>query len=548
MRGGTANRWGEAIKLFDFLVAGAGSAGCVIARVLAEAGYRVAVIEAADPGPPTRRPAEYLQSFGTVQDWQLKTEPQQYLANRQLIQPRGRGPGGSTRINAMIWYPPRSCDIDTLVAHSGGNLDRQSLASSLDAVTSWVRPQPPRWLSDASRHYLRTTTPVIEAPHAFLRMGNRAGRVTAADLLAGATFDRGSVELMIAHVIRIVFNGDWAIGLEVRRDGDSSATVLSAEKGVILCGGTFASAAILMQGGIGPRDKLAELPIDIRVDSPDVGNHLADHLIMPVTFAVSGRQRFPTQPSVADLARWQIAGTGPLASNLAESGGIYQLPIGATHQQLPIGATHQLPAIIGATHHLPATGDEFQVHVTPTHYLTHPSESAVAAMTIGVNLCSPKSRGSVSIGPTDQVVPPIDQLVPPTIFGFGGRALRIDPGYLSDRSDLQAMIAAVRQGREIADDPELCAFISHEIVPGAARQSDEAIERSIARFAQTLYHPVGTCRLGTDATSVVDPAGAVRGTRRLYVIDGSILPTIPSVNPNATIMMLAHRLASGLID
>ena len=536
MRGGRTNRRGEAIKLFDFLVVGAGSAGCVVARVLAQSGYRVAIVEAADPGPPNRRPAEYLHSFGTDQDWQLKTEPQKYLANRQLIQPRGRGPGGSTRINAMIWYPPRPCDIDRLVTNGGGQLDRQSLESSLNAVTSWVRPQPPRWLSEATTHYLRTTNPAIEAPHAFLRMGNRAGRITSADLLAGATLDPGSLEMMTAHVTRVVFNGDQAIGLEVRRDGDASATTLAAEKGVILCAGTFASPAILMQSGIGPSGRLAELAIDIRVDSPNVGNHLTDHLIMPIIFAVSVRQRFPTQPSVADLARWQIAGTGPLASNLAESGGIYRLTMGATHH-LPIGATH----------HLPAIGDEFQVHVTPTHYLTHPGESAVAAMTIGVNLCSPKSRGSVSIRPTDQA-----QLVPPTDRRadgrFGGRAIRIDPGYLTDRSDLQAMVAAVRQGRIIANDPELRPFIGDEVLPGAGRQSDEAIERTIARFAQTLYHPVGTCRLDTDATSVVDPSGAVRGTQRLYVIDGSILPTIPSVNPNATIMMLAHRLASDLVE
>lgn len=526
MRGGRTNRRGEAIKLFDFLVVGAGSAGCVVARVLAQSGYRVAIVEAADPGPPNRRPAEYLHSFGTDQDWQLKTEPQKYLANRRLIQPRGRGPGGSTRINAMIWYPPRPCDIDRLVADGGGPLDRQSLKSSLNAVTSWVRPQPPRWLSEATTHYLRTITPAIEAPHAFLRMNNRAGRITSADLLAGATLDPGSLEMMTAHVTRVVFNGDQAIGLEVRRDSDATATILTAEKGVILCAGTFASPAILMESGIGPSGRLADLAIDIRVDSPNVGNHLTDHLIMPIIFAVSGRQRFPTQPSVADLARWQIAGTGPLASNLAESGGIYQLPIGATHH-FPLD--------------LPAMGEEFQVHVTPTHYLTHPSESAVAAMTIGINLCSPKSRGSVSIGPTDQ-------LVPPTVFGFGGRAIRIDPGYLTDHSDLQAMVAAVRQGRVIAEDPQLRPFIGDEILPGAGRQSDEAIERTIARFAQTLYHPVGTCRLDTDATSVVDRSGAVRGTQRLYVIDGSILPTIPSVNPNATIMMLAHRLASDLVQ
>ncbi|HBJ38459.1 MAG TPA: hypothetical protein DDZ51_27640, partial [Planctomycetaceae bacterium] len=372
--------------------------------------------------------------------------------------------------------------------------------------------------------------PAIEMPHAFLRMGNRAGRVTAADLLDAATLNRGSVEIMIAHVRRVVFDRDRAIGLEVHGDGDLSTTLLRAEKGVILCGGTFASPAILIESGIGPDGTLADLQIDARLDSPDVGNHLTDHLIMPIIFAIADRKRFPTQPSVADLARWQVAGTGPLASNLAESGGIYELP--------PIGATHLSP--IGATQRLANRREEFQVHVTPTHYLMHPNESAVAAMTIGVSLCLPKSRGRLSLERKDQSVAG-------TYCGAGGRALCIDPAYLSDRRDRAAMVAAVRQGRVIADDPELRPFIGDEILPSASRQSDDAIERAISRFSQTLYHPAGTCRLGTDAASVVDPSGAVRGVERLYVIDGSIMPTITSVNPNATIMMLAHRLASGLV-
>jgi len=518
---------------YDFLVAGAGSAGCVVARVLAEAGYRVALIEAADTGPPSRRPAEYLRTFGTDQDWRLKTTPQKSLARRQLIQPRGRGPGGSTRINAMIWYPPRSCDIDMLDRHGGGNLDRQSLQSSLATVTSWVQPQLPRWLSEATGRFLRTSFPAIEAPHAFLRMGNRGGRVTAADLLLNSKFQTcGAVDLIIAHVHRVVFDGQRAIGLEVQNADDSTTTSLSAAKSVILCGGTFASPAILMHSGIGPAGKLAEQQIDVRIDASDVGNHLCDHLIMPVIFSLRDRERFPTQPSMADLARWQIASTGPLASNLAEAGAIYPLPIGATHH-LP-----EMP--IGATHHLPERLDEFQVHVTPTHYLTHPSDSAVAAMTIGVNLCLPSSLGTVSLAPPDQLVPPTD-------CGIRVRAFSIDPGYLSDRRDVDAMIAAVRQARLIARDAALQSFVADELFPGVDRQTDEEIERAIARFSQTLYHPVGTCRLGTDASSVVDPTGQVRGLDSLYVIDASVLPAIPSVNPNATVMMLAHRLASGLI-
>jgi len=495
---------------YDFLVAGAGSAGCVVARVLAEAGYRVALIEAADPGPPSRRPAEYLRSFGSDQDWRLKTTPQKALARRQLIQPRGRGPGGSTRINAMIWYPPRSCDIDTLDRHGGGKLNRRSLQSSLAAVTAWVQPQPPRWLSAATSRFLQTAFPATQAPHAFLRMGNRDGRVTAADLLSHLDLNKGgTVDLIIAQVRRVVFDRQRAVGLEVQTASAPTTTTIKATKSVVLCCGTFASPAILMHSGVGPADRLAESRIDVRVDSADVGKHLSDHLIMPVIFGLRNRERFPTRPSMADLARWQIASTGPLASNLAEAGAIYPLPIGATH-------------------HSVARPDEFQVHVTPTHYLTHPSESAVPAMTLGVNLCLPKSLGTVAIEPANQSV-------------------SIDPGYLTDRRDVGALIAAVRQARKIANDARLQSFLADESFPGAARQTDDAIERAITRFSQTLYHAVGTCRLGTDSNSVVAATGQVRGVDSLYVIDAAVLPAITSVNPNATIMTLAHRLASGLI-
>jgi len=515
---------------YDFLVAGSGSAGCVVARVLAEAGYRVALIEAADPGPPSRRPADYLRSFGTDQDWRLKTTPQQALARRQLTQPRGRGPGGSTRINAMIWYPPRSCDIDMLDRHGGGNLNRHSLQSSLAAVTSWVQPQPPRWLSEATSRFLQTAFPAAQAPHAFLRMGNRDGRVTAADLLSIVELNRGgTVDLIIAQVRRVVFDSQRATGLEVQTASDPTTTTIQAAKSVVLCCGTFASAAILMHSGVGPADSLEECQIDVRVDSADVGKHLSDHLIMPVIFGLRQRERFPTQPSMADLARWQIASTGPLASNLAEAGAIYPLPVGATHH-LPVGATQRLVA----------RPEEFQVHVTPTHYLTHPSESAPPAMTIGVNLCLPKSRGTVAIEPVDQAVPPTD-------CASRGRSVSIDPGYLTDRQDVGALIAAVRQARKIASDARLQSFLADELFPGSARQTDDAIERAITRFSQTLYHAVGTCRLGTDSNSVVAATGQVRGVDSLYVMDASVMPAITSVNPNATIMMLAHRLASGLI-
>lgn len=506
----------------DYLIVGAGSAGCVVASELAAAGYRVRLIESDDPGPPKRRPAEYLATFGSRDDWRYRTVPQPGLANRQLPQPRGRGPGGSTRINAMIWYPPRECDLWGL-HHAGGDAwHPDHLRSSLDAVTAWVRPQPPVWCSEAGRRFLGVVQPALDKPHLFLRMADRNGRVTAADCLdrnlqtAGGA-SRSPIPRVIAHVDRVVMDKDRAVGVSVRIAGRSGAEFLSADRGVILCGGSFASPAVLMRSGIGPAEALHRLSIPIRNVSPEVGRNLVDHLIMPVIFGVHARDRFPARFSPADLARWQVVSGGPVASNLAEAGAIGRLATSSGDRDDATG--------------MAGVAEEFQVHVTPTHYLLHPGQQSPAAMTIGVNLCSPRSRGGVTIESTDPFSPP-----------------RIDPGYLSDSRDVDATVSAVTIARQIALAASFDGFVLDEKSPGAGRDSAEGIVRSIRRFSQTLYHPVGTCRMAADPkTGVVDAACRVHGTDALHVMDGSVLPAIPTVNPNATIMMAAHHFATRLI-
>jgi len=494
----------------------------VVARVLAEAGYRVRLIEAGCPHRLYRRPAEYLHAFGSDQDWRLQSTPQAELAGRQLIQPRGRGLGGSTRINAMIWYPPRATDLAMLHRHGGIAWHPDSLLRSLNTVTGWVSPQAPRWIAESTRRYLQSSYPAIDRPHTFLRMAfsptnGPTGRMTAGDLIAqwlspsSASETSGRIEFVTAHVDHVVFQGDSAIGVMALVDQETQPTLITADSGVILCGGAFASPAMLIRSGIGPAESLRQLGITLRHDSPDVGNHLADHLIMPVIFGLNHRDRFPTHFSPADLARWQIAASGPLASNLAEAGGIYAIR--------PSEMAHPL-----------AVTTEFQVHTTPTHYLTYPSAGSVAAMTVGVNLCQPQSTGSITLQSSHPLAPP-----------------QIDPGYLRDASDLDHLISAVRMARQIVVHSPLQDFVVGEKLPGPERVSTESMGRAIRRFSQTLYHPVGTCRMGTDLPSVVDSSCQVRGVERLHVIDASVLPKITSINPNASIMMLAHHVATNLV-
>jgi choline dehydrogenase len=279
----------------------------------------------------------------------------------------------------------------------------------------------------------------------------------------------------------------------------NSASDLHASRGVILCAGAIATPTILVRSGVGPREEFARHQIDRRVEHPAVGQGLQDHLIMPVIFQTRSAQPFASRPSVRDLARWQVLGGGPIASNLAESGGLF----------------HQ---------------DSIQVHLTPTHYLSYPKDVA-PVMTVGVNVTRPKSRGSIRLASARYDDPPV-----------------IDAGYLSHESDLTGTIQGVRLARSLAAHTDLSDWVTAEILPGPRRTSDASIAKSIARYAQTLYHPVGTCRLGNARDAVVDAGFAVHRTRQLWVVDASVLPTLTLGNPNATVLALASMAAERIAE
>ncbi|TVP99270.1 MAG: GMC family oxidoreductase [Planctomycetaceae bacterium] len=516
---------------FDFLIVGGGSAGCVVARVLADRGWRIGLIEPGPDQPASKVPADYLRAFRSAEDWDFETEPQPALAGRRIRQPRGRGLGGSTRINAMIWYPPRDVDLRRLARHGGTHWSAADLRASLTEVTTWVSPESPRWLSEASSRFLKVARPAIEPPHAYHRMSDRSGRRTAAELLTGC--DR--IRRITGSVDRVLFaegtespglapagaeRSTRATGVWLRPDALDSPHVVSANRGVILCSGSLGSPCILIRSGIGPRDVLQTCGIRPRLLLEAVGRNLIDHLIMPCIFELPESARFAPRPTPRDLARWQVSGSGPLSSNLAEVGAIYPLVV----DDNPKIRRPRQTDTVGQT-----AETAIQVHVTPTHYLLHPDSRAPAAMTIGVNLCQPRSRGRVWPVSVDSTAAP-----------------SIDPGYLTSPEDLTELVAAVGVARELASSPPLASWVCGESLPGVRRDSTAATERAIRRYAQTLYHPVGTCRMSALGDGVVDPDCRVKGTHNLWVIDAAVLGDIPSVNPNATIMMLAHLAATRL--
>ena len=486
----------------DWIVVGAGSAGCMVAAQLAHAtdSRRGLITVVEPPGETARqidreRPANWLNLLGSSEDWNLSTQESHQLANRTIRWPRGRGLGGSSRINAMIWFPPTRKDLQMLVTASGGSWSISKLQQELKDLTQWTRPEPPAWQSESSQRFLHATNQLDEGKAgAYMRLNRSGRRWNPAELLNAAQSD-GTVEVQRATVNRLLCRGDRIIGVETWDDHGKNR--IMANRGVIICAGAIATPGILMRSGIGPREQLQRADIEVRLESEQVGRGLQDHLIMPVIFQVKS-DRFPSHSSVQDIARWQTMGTGPLASNLAECGGLF-------------------------------LDDSIQIHVTPTHYLTYPKPTDHAFMTLGVNASQPQSTGMLRLQSSDPRVP-----------------LSIHPHYLEETCDRDVTVQGMRFVRRLVKETNLSQWVVSESIPGKKRGTAQDLEKAICRYSQTLYHPAGTSLMGTMSSSVVTPEFRLRGFQQGWVVDASVLPRLTHGNPNATVMLLAYKAAKEL--
>lgn len=523
--GGEANVVREA----DYVVVGAGSAGCVVAARLSEdPGVSVCLIEA---GGSNRHlsvaiPAAFSQQFESSRDWAFHTEPEPHCDGRELFIPRGKGLGGSSAMNAMLYVRGRPLDYDLWEDAGctgwGWNDVRPYFLRSEDnsrgdsehhAAGGPVRVEDSRSPRKVTGDFLASAEaagiPLVDdynGPEqdgaSVVQVTQRGGRRwSTADAFLKDARKRPNLDVITGRTVAgLELDGDRVTG--VRCVGKRGEEIVRAGREVILSAGTIGSPHLLLQSGIGPSATLREAGVEPRVESPGVGENLQDHPCVVCTWDL------PEGGSLADgekpkaLLEWLLRRTGPLTSSVAEAFAFVRTRPG-------------LPA------------PDIQFHFAPAYFVDHGRSTYDGhALTIGPVLVSPKSRGRLWIDSADPAAPP-----------------KFITNMLAEREDVASLVDAMKLSREIASVGPLADVVGEELLPGPGVIDDSDLEADLRNRVETLYHPVGTCRMGTDDEAVVDPQLRVRGVGGLRIADASVMPLIPGGNTNAPTIMVGERAA-----
>jgi choline dehydrogenase len=526
----------------DFIVIGAGVAGCLLASEISRRQLgSVLVLEAGD-WPVSRNlklPVAYPHAFESKNAWQFSTVPQAKLANRRISLPAGKTLGGSSAINAMIYLRGHRTDYESWNSSLGQDWDVESVSNTFGQLERLIEercfsvPEPHPILRSFLEQSLglfeihsRFYEP-LEGLGRFVRCQQYGRRVSAWSLWLKGSRSRAKPEREAIRVLegtsvhRIVFDLERAVGVEISNRFDpSQVSLIRANRGVLLCAGSIQSPRLLLESGIGDREDLQKLGIETKIDSGQVGENLQDHLVLPIVRHLRSMQSLPSTMTADDRRLYVRSRTGPIASNIAEVGGFFRL------QSAEAGAADSLSG---------SCAPDFQWHVTPTHYLEYPMrEPPTNAMSVGVTVLRPTSRGQVRLTRSNQAD------------STSKFAIEIDPRYHTSDDDLSRLVAAVRWTRATLDRGEYSELLANEILPGERRQTEEQLRIAVSRLATTIYHYVGTCAMGKESGSVLDSRFRVRGAERLWVCDASAMPTNVSGNTQATVMMMAYRLAGWL--
>jgi choline dehydrogenase len=516
--------------MHDYIVVGAGSAGCVIASRLAERGAAVLLLEAGgrDDSPLIRIPGAYLALQDSHMDWGYRTTAQPQLNGRRVFWPRGRVLGGSSAINYMCYVRGNRGDYDhwQQLGNVGWGYD--------DVLPYFVRAERNERLRDA---YHGDSGPLDVRDNRNRRLGdlflkaaaeqgirptedfngaeqegcgilqctvNDWGRCSAAVAYLRGAFERGNPAIEInALALRLLVERGRATGVRYLTSRGIETAHAGAE--VILCGGAINSPQLLMLSGIGPADELREAGVEPIHELPGVGKNLQDHLACGVRCAIrEPLTLFGTPPDQMRAAQREFLdrGTGPLATNFFEAGAFVRCEPASAYPDVQIFCISSFGGGTDGT-----VADRHGVSIA--HYVTRP-----------------RSRGEMRLRSAN----PLDKPA-------------LDPRYLSDPEDLRLTLLGLRVDRHIASSRAFAEIGATEITPGPDVSSDDDLAAYVRRSAGTAFHPVGTCKMGNDAMAVVDASLRVRGLDGLRVADASVMPTLVSGNTNAPTIMIGEKAA-----
>ena len=523
----------------DFVIVGAGSAGCATAFRLAEAGSSVLVIEhgGSDAGPFIQMPAALAYPMNMrLYDWGFQTEPEPHLGGRVLATPRGKVIGGSSSINGMVYVRGHALDFDHWAETGAAGWGYADVLPYFKRMEHWHGGEMPEWRGTEGPLHITRGPRVNPLFHAFVEAGRQAGypvtpdyngaqqegfgpmeatiwrgrRWSAANAYLRPAIRTGRVNVVRAMAQRVVIEAGRAVGVEVLRGG--SVEVIRARREVVLAASPVNTPKLLMLSGIGPGAHLAEIGVPVLADRAGVGANLQDHLELYLQFAsvqpITLFKYWNLWGKALIGAQWLFTGQGLGASNQFESCGFIRSAAGVEYPDIQY---HFLPIAVRYDGKASAGAHGFQAHVGPMRS---------------------KSRGTIRLRS-----------------GNPADAPHIRFNYMSHPEDWQDFRRCIRLTREIFGQAAFKPHVKYEIQPGPGVQSDTELDGFIRDHAESAYHPCGTARIGRrdDPGAVVDPELRVIGVEGLRVADSSVFPRVTNGNLNAPSIMVGERAADLLL-